>query len=61
MYLEYDLSKYEKNIERLELNIKINKDNSYISKLENKKINIPIDVIEKIARELKIEITDLFL
>ena len=27
VYLEYDLSKYEKNIERLELNIKINKDN----------------------------------
>lgn len=46
---------------REELSLKIEKDNSYISKLEKSKINIPIDTLERLAKELKVSIKDFFI
>ena len=45
---------------REELSLKLNLDNSYISKLEKGKINIPIDRLEEIAKSFEINIRDLF-
>ena len=35
-------------------------DNSYISKLERGNINVPIDVLQKIAEYFEVEVKDLF-
>ena len=43
-----------------ELSLLLEVDNSYISKLEKSKINIPIDKLEKLAQILGIEVVDLF-
>ncbi len=47
-------------LKREELSLMINRDNSYISKLEREKINITIDSLELISNVLKINIVDLF-
>lgn len=43
-----------------DLSLSINKDASYISKLENGKVNITINTLLLICDELKVEIEDLF-
>lgn len=48
-----------KNLKREELSLLLNFDNSYISKLERKSINITIDKLTKIADFLDIEVIDL--
>ena len=47
-------------LKREELSLKLGGDNSYISKLERYKVNIPIDRIEEIANILGINFIDLF-
>lgn len=47
-------------LKREELSLKLGWDNSYISKLERYKVNIPIDRIEEIANILGINFIDLF-
>lgn len=47
-------------LKREELSLKLGCDNSYISKLERYKVNIPIDRIEEIANILGINLIDLF-
>lgn len=47
-------------LKREELSLKLGCDNSYISKLERYKVNIPIDRIEEIANILGINFIDLF-
>ncbi len=56
-----NIKKYRtaKNLKREELSLLLNFDNSYISKLERKSINITIDKLEKIADFLGIEVIDL--
>ena len=46
------------NLTREQLSLLIGKDNSYISKLENLKINISIDRLEEIATHLGVSIED---
>lgn len=46
------------NLTREQLSLLIGKDNSYISKLENLKINISIDRLEEIATHLGVPIED---
>ena len=57
-----NIKKYREKagLKREELSLKLGCDNSYISKLERYKVNIPIDKIEQIASILSIEIIDLF-
>ena len=43
---------------REQLSLLLNKDNSYISKLEKLKVNISIDVLEEIAKQLGRSIFD---
>ena len=43
-----------------ELSLKLNMDNSYISKLERERINITIDRLEEICKILNIELKDIF-
>ena len=45
-------------LKREELSLKLRCDNSYISKLERYKVNIPIDRIEEIANILGINLID---
>ncbi len=45
-------------ITKEQLSLMLNKDNSYISKLENLKINISIDRLEEIAKMLNKSIED---
>ena len=47
-------------MKREELSLRLGCDNSYISKLERYKVNIPIDRIEQVANILNVNITDLF-
>ena len=49
-----------KNISREELSLQLGFDNSYISKLEKKRVNITIDKIEKLAKYFEVEVSDLF-
>lgn len=46
-------------LKREELSLALGFDNSYISKLERKTINITIDRLEKIASFLSVDITEL--
>ena len=46
------------NLTREQLSLLIGKDNSYISKLENLKINFTIDRLEEIATHLGAKIED---
>lgn len=48
----------EAGLSKEQLSLLLNKDNSYISKLEKLKINISVDMLEKIAKTLnkKIEV-----
>ncbi len=48
-----------KNYKREELSLLLGFDNSYISKLERKSINITIDKLEQIANALDVDIIDL--
>lgn len=53
-----NVKKYREIIDmtREDLSLSIGYDNSYISKLENYKINIPIDTVEDIARVLNVDV-----
>lgn len=53
------LYRTQKKITREKLSLIINRDNSYISKLERGNINIPIDVLQKIADYFEVEVKDL--
>lgn len=57
-----NIKKYREKsgLKREELSLKLGRDNSYISKLERYKVNIPIDRIEEIANIFEINIIDLF-
>ena len=44
-----------KHLKREELSLVLGFDNSYISKLEKQKVNIPIDKIEQIANYFNVE------
>lgn len=46
-------------LKREELSLMLGFDNSYISKLERKAINITIDKLEKIADVLNVDVVDL--
>ena len=48
-----------KNLKREELSLLLGFDNSYISKLERKSINITIDKLEQIANIFEIDVIDL--
>lgn len=48
------------NLTSEELSLKLGLDNSYVSKLENCRINITIDNLEKIATFFKVPIKDFF-
>ena len=48
-----------KNLKREELSLLLGFDNSYISKLERKLINITIDKLEQIANIFEIDVIDL--
>ncbi len=47
-------------LNREELSLQLGLDNSYISKLERCKVNIPIDRLEEIACFFKLSIKDFF-
>ncbi len=51
----------QRNLKREELSLALNCDNSYISKLEKCRVNIPIDRLEEIAKFFDMEIKDFFL
>ena len=46
---------------REQLSLLIDYDPSYISKVERQAVNIPIDILEKIAQALNISIKDFFI
>ena len=48
----------EVGLNKEQLSLLLNKDNSYISKLEKLKINISIDMLEKISKALNKKIDD---
>ena len=48
----------EVGLNKEQLSFLLNKDNSYISKLEKLKINISIDMLEKISKALNKKIDD---
>ena len=48
------------NLSKEELSLKLGLDNSYISKLENCRINITIDNLEKIAVFFKVPVKEFF-
>ena len=54
------ITKYrtEKGLTREQLSILLNKDNSYVSKLEKLRVNISIDILEEIAKHLGKSIFD---
>lgn len=60
--LAINLKKYResKKLTREQLSLIIGLDNSYVSKLENCKINATIDVVSNIANKLSIQIKELF-
>lgn len=60
-YIAKNVKEYrvKKGIKREELSLILGVDNSYISKLERERINIPIDKLEKIANYFEIDITEL--
>jgi len=49
-----------RKISREKLSLLIEMDNSYISKLERARINATIDVLEKIAKVLEVDVINLF-
>ena len=51
----------EKNkFKREQLSLLLDCDNSYISKLEKRKVNITLDKLEKMTKVLNVDIKDLF-
>ena len=60
--LAKNIFKYRKakNITREKLSLLIGMDNSYISKLEKCRMNVTIDIIDLIAKQLEIKVTQLF-
>ena len=56
--LANNIKKYRirKKLKREELSLILEFDNSYISKLENSRINITLDILAKIAHFFEIEI-----
>ncbi len=60
-YIAKNVKEYrvKKGIKREELSLILGVDNSYISKLERERINIPIDKLEKIANYFEIDIIEL--
>lgn len=60
--LAKNVSKYRKESchTKEELSVMLGFDNSYISKLENQRINVTIDRLEKIASALNVTVKDLF-
>ncbi|MDR1327320.1 MAG: helix-turn-helix domain-containing protein [Heliobacteriaceae bacterium] len=60
--LAINVSKYriQSGYTKEELSLKLEFDNSYISKLENKRINITVDKLTKIADALDVHVKDLF-
>ena len=57
-----NLQKYrkEKGLKKEELSISLGYDNSYISKPEKCRINIPIDRLEQLAKMMNISLSGLF-
>ena len=57
-----NVNKYRelKGLKREQLSLLVERDNSYISKLEKGKVNASIDIIEKIAQILEIPFIKLF-
>ncbi len=47
-------------LDKEELSLNLGLDNSYISKVENSKMNVTIDKIQKIATFFKVEVCELF-
>ena len=47
-------------LKREELSLKLGMDNSYISKLEHCRVNIPIDRLEQLANLMEISLSDFF-
>jgi transcriptional regulator with XRE-family HTH domain len=58
----YNVQKYRKlsKLNKEQLSLAINMDNSYISKLEKGKVNATIDVIEAIAKVFDISVEEFF-
>ena len=56
-----NISKYriKNNLSAYELSMKIGKDTSYISKLENGKVNVTFSVLVDICNVFKIKVIDL--
>ncbi len=54
-------ARINKNISAYELSLRLGKDASYINKVENAKINVSLKMIIEIAKELNVDIKDLFL
>ena len=54
------IERNKQKMSREKLSLLIGMDNSYISKLERCKMNATIDILEKIAEVLKINVLDLF-
>jgi transcriptional regulator with XRE-family HTH domain len=61
-YIAKNVNKYRiiKGLTKEELSLILGFDNSYISKLERKNVNITIDKLEKIAKALDVELVELF-
>ena len=59
--IAYNLKKYREKYgyTREQLSLQLGLDNSYISKLEKCKINIPIDTLAQIAIIFEVDIIDL--
>lgn len=53
-------ARIKRNISAYELSLRLGKDKSYISKLENGKVNVTLNVIIAISEELNVPITSLF-
>lgn len=49
----------ELKLKREELSLALSMDNSYISKVEKCKVNVPIDRLELIAKYFKVDVIDL--
>jgi len=58
----YNVNKYRKlaGLNREQLSLAINMDNSYISKLEKGKVNATLDVIEAIAKICDVSVEEFF-
>ena len=61
-FIANNIKKYRKirSLNQEQLALLIEYDNSYISKVENCKVNVPIDTLEKLAEILDIKLVNLF-